>query len=259
MCLIIHKPAGATVPETLIRSAWEDNPDGTGLMYHDANGPQVYKVMPGDWADPARHIDSVLAGLQAREVGIHFRWKTHGPVSRDNCHPYAIPGTGGYIMHNGVLSPTVLGANYKDVADTLSDTAFYTMTVLADAPGADDPQFWELVGNDVGTANKLLMMDATGRFARVNDKHWGTYRGLRLSNMLSVPEWNDGKGWRQYYTPRATAYGTSYTAPARTDDSVLVYTMSDGKPAKLSRRDRKILNRCLRAGSWAPLAAIKRG
>jgi hypothetical protein len=260
MCLIIHKPQGLTVPADLIKSAWDDNPDGTGIMYRASDGLKVYKVMPKDWADPAGHIEKVLSELTDVEAGIHFRWKTHGPVSRENCHPFAIPGTGGYIMHNGVLNDKLLGPSYKQVQHIMSDTAFYTLTVLQDAPGAADPTFWDLVGNDVGSYNKMLLMDAAGQFLRVNPNQWAEYKGLHLSNLLSC----DAGGWRKYYGTEAVgsdSYGYTSSANTRTSDAgdaVLVYTGTDNQPAKLTRRERKVLNACLRNGNWAAFKRLSR-
>lgn len=257
MCLIIHKPAGITIPSDLIRSAWEDNSDGTGIMYRGADGPRVYRVMPKDWADPARHIEQVLAQLTDTEVGIHFRWKTHGPVTRENVHPFAIPGSGGYIMHNGIISDKLLGPHYAQVKHVMSDTAFYTLTALGDAPGADDETFWELVGADVGSYNKMLVMDAAGRFRRINDSQWDDYKGLRLSNLLSCPGHFDN--WRGTAVYGGMGYefdpdrNTTGTKGSKDDAAaVLIYTGTSSGPEKLTRRERKVLNACLRAGHWGP-------
>jgi predicted glutamine amidotransferase len=260
MCLIIHKPAGVKVPGDLIRTAWEDNPDGAGIMYPHADGLKVYKVMPSDWANPADHIDKVLSELTDVEAGIHFRWRTHGPISRENAHPYIIPGTGGYIMHNGVLNEKLLGPGYKVVQDSMSDTAFYTLTTLTGAPGADDVSFWEIVGADVGSYNKMLIMDAAGRFLRVNDKMWADYKGLRLSNELSCPEYVTGRSWRDYYasssvTSTTSTYDRSDADPVKAG-AMVVYVGSQDHPAKLSRRERKVLNACLRSNSWGPLRRL---
>lgn len=262
MCLIIHKPEGVSVPGDLIRTAWEENPDGAGIMYRDGDlGLKVYKVAPGDWADPGGHIEKVLSDIPG-EAGIHFRWKTHGPITRENIHPFAIPGDGGYIMHNGVLSDKLLGPQYKQVAHLMSDTGFYALTVLQDAPGADDPKFWEIVGSDVGSFNRMLLMDKAGRFLRVNDKSWYDYKGLRLSNMLSCPGYSTGRHYGSsghWYYDRSDAMPTTTATDegtTRHSAAVVIYTERDGKPAKLTRRERKILNRCLRANTWGPAKAL---
>ncbi len=266
MCLIVHKPLGATIPGDLIRSAWDDNPDGAGIMYRADDALKIYKVMPKDWADPAAHIEKVLSELADREVGVHFRWKTHGPVSRENVHPFPIPGRGGYVMHNGVISDKLLGPQYGTVRHIMSDTAFYVLTALQDAPGAEDPQFWNLVAGDVGTFNKMLVMDHAGKFLRVNDGQWSDYKGLRLSNLLSVPGYTEGQGWRKYYGTqsaltydRSDADSTSAADSTGKDSAVVVYTHKDGKPQKVTRRERKILNAILRDGHWGKFDKLTGG
>lgn len=267
MCLIIHKPAGVEVPADLIESAWADNDDGAGIMYMDGPGtgtartPTVYKVVPGSWADPAAHVTRCLAGLTDREVGIHFRWRTHGPVNEANTHPYEIPGGAGYVMHNGILR---LPKDYAAVAATTSDTGFYVNTVLRGAPECADEEFWNIVGEDIGNGNKFLVMDATGSFLRVNAKQWNVYRGLHLSNSYSIPEntnwrraWQAGDGYK-------VDYSDLYPTTRSVDRKVIslpgefASARVTPPPARLTRKERKVFSACLRAGHWGPFEALSK-
>ena len=279
MCLIIHKPAGVPVPFALLESAWRENPDGAGVMYHTGEATEVYKVTPGAWADPVTHLARVLDKLEANEVGVHFRWRTHGPIDDDNTHPFPIPKTGGWVMHNGVLR---VGPGYADVSARMSDTNFYVRDALRDAPGVDNEFFWRLVGSDIGMQNKLLVMDAAGKFARVNDNGWPQYHGLRLSNTHSIPEMAN---YRAPYVYTPAAYGRADPrSGSAASEYLLEYDRERGynwpparhvpplpraksrpvepvtpssAPAKLTRKERRILNECLRVGTWEPFARLR--
>ena len=267
MCLIIHKPAGVTVPQSLIESAWADNSDGAGIMYQsDDGGAAVFKLLPKQDIDPAGKLSTLLAALEDREVGIHFRWRTHGPINHDNTHPYALPEGRGWLMHNGIIAPQTLGPSYKNVADILSDTGFYILSTLQGAPGADDPGFWEIIGKDVGSYNKMLVLDAAGRFLRVNEGQWEDYRGLKLSNLLSCPEYSFNTGnkwWRGHAVDYHDIGARGWEDRAGTDTKA--YTPTDileiplgapGSPPRLTRRERKVLNACLRNGNWGPMRRL---
>jgi hypothetical protein len=292
MCLIIHKPAGAEVPFDLLENAADDNPDGIGLMYTDAAGvPCAYKILPGQWADPVAHVSKVLSGYKDTEVGIHFRWRTHGAIDEVNTHPYDVPGMG-LLMHNGVLPVPAAAPSH------LSDTYHFIQRELAGAPALDDEPFWQTVGEVIRpTGSKFLVLDNAGRFKRINEPAWKAYKGLMLSNTHSIPEmsnyWRKGSysygadtspytsgslwetdtdGWaRDPANParsRKTAAGLltdmrgnikagpvkriAHAKPAPT----MAPDLSAPLPNKLTRREAKVLRDCLRAGHWGPFARI---
>lgn len=266
MCLIIHKPAGVEIPAPLIRMAWEDNNDGAGIMYHPpgAAGATVIKLLPKEVTDPTGHLIARLKELQELEVGVHFRWKTHGPIDKQNTHPYPLPGGSGWLMHNGIIAPTTLGPQYNSVRDFMSDTGFYVVSTLQGAPGADDTAFWEIVGQDVGSYNKMLILDSAGRFLRVNDKQWEDYKGLRLSNIMSCPEYSTGmsKWWRGHSIDYSNEYPDMGTARRADEepmaDIIEVVIGTESAPARLTRRERKVMNACLRSGNWGPFRRMTR-
>lgn len=258
MCLIIHKPVGVTVPVDLILNAIDDNPDGTGIMWRDTSGKLLdYKVMPGDWAAPGEHVAKVVnQDLATVEVGIHFRWRTHGPITPEMTHPYRLPGDRGLLMHNGVLSQ-FLDKDYPG-SDRISDTLYYVQKHLADAPLADVADFWTKVGNHIG-GNRFLVMDTKGQFLRVNPGLWSKYKGLYLSNTYSIPEKANARiaatggrgsgklmlsGW-----PRSETKAVTKTAQPGTDRAL---------PNRLTRRERRILRDCLRVGHWGPFDRLGR-
>jgi hypothetical protein len=164
----------------------------------------------------------------------------------------------------------------------MSDTNFYVRDALRDAPGVDNEFFWRLVGSDIGSQNKLLVMDAAGKFVRVNDNGWRNYHGLRLSNPYSIPE---TANYRAPYVYTPLDYGRADPRPGSTaSEYLLEYDRERGydwpparhvpalpraksgpvapaapttAPAKLTRKERKVLNECLRVGTWEPFARLR--
>jgi predicted glutamine amidotransferase len=266
MCLIIHKPQGVEVPLDLLESAWVDNGDGAGLMYMTATGPATYKAPPGAWVDTPGHLAKVLAPLADKEVGIHFRWRTHGPINSDNCHPFLVAGGSAYVMHNGILQ---LPKEYNAaLGAAMSDTGYYCATALKGAPRIADADFWNLVAADIGTQNKLLVMDDTGTFLRINDASWSNYKGLRISNTYSIPETSTYRQqWQRYgdgYPIGGYDYSDRYPSTGRSLISLPSRPVSGNitsitPPAKLTRRERKVLSACLAAGNWGPFARLHGG
>lgn len=93
MCLIIHKPKGATIEKWIIESAKEYNADGIGIM---ANGisERFLKIATDKVYDKINKLDN---------AAIHFRMATHGTISIANVHPFKLNG-GIFLMHNGIMT-----------------------------------------------------------------------------------------------------------------------------------------------------------
>lgn len=283
MCLIIHKPAGVTVPRDLIECAWQDNSDGAGIMAHVPDMPagdrlRVHKILPSDdWVDPVAHVGNIVDELTDYEVGIHFRWRTHGEINHANTHPYELPGGSGYLMHNGVLPVC------NDDDPLYSDTFHFIRRRIAPAmadPSISTDDLWTKVGDWTRlSGSTFLIMDAGGSFRRINEPAWKAYKGLMLSNTLSIPETAAARqaagydrSWTYYreYDYSWTAAGDGWERhnanPARLRRVIVSLPVAatprheDGRskplPNKLTRREAKVLRDCLRVGHWGPFARL---
>ena len=116
MCVIIHKPAGVTIPKTTLVDCYDANPDGFGVSYYRSNGK--LKIIRGMFDDDM--ICKVMSSIDPSiECVLHFRWATHGSKSKKNCHPFKVHsacGTDFALSHNGILP--VNTDEYPDYSDT---------------------------------------------------------------------------------------------------------------------------------------------
>lgn len=132
MCLAIHKPKGFVVPKDYLRAGFYSNCSGSGFMYHD-NGK--LNVVKGLFSFREFYEQVETAGQENHDMSFHFRAATHGPVSDENCHPYAMCDGKFAMLHNGIfrvpmklqnlsdsgnfahfiLEPAIKNGSYKDI------------------------------------------------------------------------------------------------------------------------------------------------
>lgn len=123
MCLIINRERGQTITDEFARDVAKRNADGWGFMY---NSPKTNQVIVKKGL-VLEDFFTNFRPVQEKNIPcvIHFRYKTHGAVSLENCHPYEVV-RGVYFMHNGTIDVTI---PKKDVGK-LSDTATFVRDVL---------------------------------------------------------------------------------------------------------------------------------
>jgi hypothetical protein len=174
MCLIIHKPAGETVPEWLVESALMYNPDGFGIM-GAAGVTRRVRVS----------LDEAMSTVDARrgeECAIHFRYRTAGDKGKANVHPHKLGRA--YAMHNGTLSEYA-GDKRR------SDTRLFLDQWLAPRMRRGNMPARSEVESKLGHGNKLVLMPRPGQFT-VYNRHLGLDHGaLWLSNDYAwdYPAW----------------------------------------------------------------------
>ena len=93
MCLIIHKPKGNSLEESVYKNGFDNNEDGAGFAYvqQDPNNPnrRVLRVEKGFMKFPKFY--KRLQELGDEEMIIHFRRASPGMVvSEPMCHPFYV-------------------------------------------------------------------------------------------------------------------------------------------------------------------------
>ncbi len=97
MCLIIHKPAGVSIPSVLVDAAVRFNSDGWGAMGFSAGG---HLIMTRWKTTNASDIQQFAAMRIDDELVLHLRYRTRGAADARNLQPFEIvPGL--FLVYNG--------------------------------------------------------------------------------------------------------------------------------------------------------------
>lgn len=185
MCLIIAGKSNQirnTLLSTpnLIDDIYTANSDGIGAMYTTSKGKlRTPKLIPANVQQFAGFIRQLPN--DERSIAIHARFKTHGAVDLENCHPYPVIEGRIAMMHNGVLSQ----GNKADA--TKSDTWHYIKDVvrpqLAYAPKLFLLPSWVgLVEEDITSSNRFVFMDNDGQMVIANRDTGIEHDGMWFSN-----------------------------------------------------------------------------
>lgn len=203
MCMLIYSPQGKAISGNLVRHINARNGDGIGVM---ANGTTVRFLGRTQGIDAL----TLVRALAAAKIpyGLHFRWATHGDLSAANVHPFAIPDTDMYVMHNGVIG-------WLPTDGVRSDTATYVDEFLSGSPGVASGDYWRDVETDIGAGNKMLVMDGAGSFRILNEYLGDWIDGIWYSQTYSLPR------GMQPYRPPVTRYTSVYDTASESPDDKL--------------------------------------
>ena len=225
MCIIAAKPAGVSMPDReTIRTMWNGNRDGAGLMYLDKGQVRIEKGFMA-YKDLANHLDELERRLDLKSIPVvmHLRITTHGGTKPENTHPFPITDSVGAlkkltittdvgVAHNGIIPITPR----KGISDTME----YIATQLAPLKRAM-PKFYEnkhaltLVENAIHSRMAFLSRDGklttVGTFIEDNgmlysntsyQKLSGYYRGTAYGCYSDYADWDDW--YDDYLTGRST-------------------------------------------------------
>lgn len=184
MCLLViqHQDAPKLGKEWLA-DFYSHNKDGVGVMYADGGKLIVKKILPKTAKDFESFYNKEITG---KFCAFHLRMKTHGDINLDNCHPYEVlnqqeHGIDLWLMHNGILSTG--NASDETKSDTWHYIKNYLVPMLAKNPDfAFTEPFAEIVAEHIGSGNKFVLMDNTGRYQVINQNVGVQWGGLWLSN-----------------------------------------------------------------------------
>jgi len=104
MCIIIYNPEGKELDKNQLKLAYDNNPHGFGVMWHQDD--RVYSMRQMANFDQFLRTVSQFNGVSH---AIHLRWRTKGELGIDQCHPWEILSKGNddpidlCMMHNGTL------------------------------------------------------------------------------------------------------------------------------------------------------------
>ena len=173
MCIAIMKSVNKKINKKTLQRCYDANPDGAGFMYAQDKKLTVkkgYFTFKDFYKEYKPHED--------KQVLLHFRIKTHGPIDKDNCHPFLVNSGLGFI-HNGIISG--YGNNKK--SDTIEFNEAILQKIVAKHGNNslfDDPMV-ELIENVIGYS-KLVFLDRHGNYKIMNEDKGEWKNGIWYSN-----------------------------------------------------------------------------
>lgn len=178
MCIAIYKPAGVTLSKELLKTCFENNDDGCGFAYINESHTGIRKIFIKKTLDFEIFWRQYLRATKVNHDSpflIHFRIKTHGPVDRDNCHPFMVDDEVAFI-HNGIISG--VGSDKKK-----SDTRLFNEKVLQKLPvGWENNEAIKVLVEDFILRSKLVTLDIDGNVQIFNEDLGGWSEGCWFSN-----------------------------------------------------------------------------
>lgn len=171
MCIAIVKPKDKVISKDVLQTCFENNPDGCGFAYVQDGTVYIKKFLNNfeEFYTEYSKVENLSNML------IHFRIKTHGDISLENCHPF-IMNDRMALIHNGIIS------GYGD-KDSKSDTRDFIDKVLSKISHKmwKNPAFRQLVGDAIGYS-KLGILDTSGNCYIINEAKGKWDDGVWYSN-----------------------------------------------------------------------------
>ena len=204
MCIIVAKEKGIEMPNrNILKNCFDFNSDGVGIMW---NNEDMVHIQKGFMTWEA--FDSFLSELEnkvdLKSVGVctHFRIKTHGKTSPQNCHGFCISNrvkdlkllkltTNIGVMHNGIIP-------IKPI-HSLSDTQTYIIKRLYNIQKAH-PRFLEskrIMGQiEKEITSKMAFLTSDGKIHTIGN--FIEQEGVLYSNRSFEDRCFYGYDWLRY-------------------------------------------------------------
>ena len=192
MCVAIYKPADKKLNYANMHKCHVKNSDGMGfsaavdgklVTFHELKNFEIFWKALKDY----RHYPCI----------VHFRWATHGAETLENCHPFLLNHGSIAMAHNGIISEFCSAIN---VTQEKSDTALFVDKVLQPLLRKNpellyNSAFQEVLHMAMGSSNKLVFLDAQGKFVII-EKTSG-YVGVHNSWDNGI--WYSNTSWKHNY------------------------------------------------------------
>jgi predicted glutamine amidotransferase len=200
MCIAILNPNNVTLKKKVLKTCWENNTDGAGMLYLADGKLTTHKEM-SNFDSFYDHYANVRKQYKSSQVVIHFRISTHGKVNLTNCHPFIVNDDWGFV-HNGIISAAPKNEEF-------SDTYMFNREILQKLPTdwIHNDAIYDLVQDYIGSS-KLLFLNQNNEAFIVNED-WGVWDlGCWFSNTTYKASRYYDYGGTKVYKGTSTAAST---------------------------------------------------
>jgi predicted glutamine amidotransferase len=191
MCIAILNPNNVTLKKKVLKTCWENNTDGAGMLYLVDGKLTTHKEMT-NFDSFYDHYSSVRQKHKTSQIVIHFRISTHGKVNLTNCHPFIVNDKWGFV-HNGIISAAPKHTEF-------SDTYMFNREILQKLPAdwIHNDAVYDLVQEYIGSS-KLLFLNTDNEAFIVNEEMGVWDLGCWFSNTTyKVSRYYDYGGTKVY-------------------------------------------------------------
>lgn len=146
MCIIIVHNKKNIPPDNYLCESMRFNNDGFGIMWNSKNNLHIYKAINLKPSEMLKKYKEVIKEADGNIVS-HFRIRTHGGITAENCHPF-------YIRRGGEKTPLACAHNGQlsgfgsTVSPQKSDTLDFIDKILKN-----------IVGNLENQENTLMLLN----------------------------------------------------------------------------------------------------
>lgn len=217
MCIIAYKPAGVDFPpKKTLKTCFENNPDGAGLMFADGGAVTIKKgfmTFAAFW--------KALRGVREKHGDapayvMHFRISTQGGVNPPCTHPFPLSREMDDlrrletrakigVAHNGIITLTSAGWNKKiEYSDTMLFITRFLSLIIKSPEYYKDADTLKLI--ERLAESRLAILDGAGHCETIG-AGWIEEAGVFYSNSTYKPRaplpaspyaWDDWDDWGGY-------------------------------------------------------------
>lgn len=173
MCIAIFKPKNKFIDKDTLAQCFKANPDGAGFVI-----AKDKKLTMKKGFFTFDEFYEAYEEYNLEQALIHFRIKTHGDLSKDNCHPFMVNSSLSFI-HNGIISG--FGK------EAMSDTNHFNREILRPLVAKYgnqilfEPGVKSLIESKIGYS-KLAFLDRHSNFHLFNEDKGVWDNGVWYSN-----------------------------------------------------------------------------
>lgn len=199
MCIAIVKTKDGIITDDILKTSFENNPDGGGFVWTE--GGTLYIIKGIFDIDTFIKTYHEIEGKADGNILIHCRISTSGLVDEDNSHPHIVNDST-VLIHNGILNIPVPKESKK------SDTVLFIEKYLKDLPSdfVYNSSIMQLIEDRIGSNNKFCFLNTNGDYFILNESAGYWVQGVWYSNTSYKPY--TFKGYSNKYYDSYTDYDT---------------------------------------------------